>query len=303
MKDLIKYCMTQHEAEIQKLEQTALGKARFELFIQRWEMNCAPPPEESTPDKYVISHVLYTILADLFLFCHVRSHDRAWSGPGRLLDLAEEDYFNAEDEDDDVIPSISQQSWLKGLSTFIKQYRHEAQAPARDQQCTERLSTSSQNTAAGALVDYGEDDDELNTTTDSDNLPQPSGSRSVSPDTKTSAQIKRSPSPASTPTPPSSVQPSGPPPKRVAKDENDEDNTFESLVRNARSRPQSPLPGLGPMRPAEKRRRVEDDDDELFARLSKAPKKSDLRNQKESATSIPGRAKNGDDPPRKENQS
>ena len=299
MKDLIKYCMTQHEAEIQKLEQTALGKERFGLFIRRWEMNCAPPPEESTPDKYVISHVVYTILADLFLFCHVRSHDRAWSGPGRLLDLAEEDYFNAEDEDDNVIPSISQQSWLKdsplssnntgmkrkrrpGISSAPKGYRPPLKTPQ-----------------LGALVDYGEDDDELNTTTDADNLPQSSGSRSVSPDTKTSAQIKRPPSPASTPTPPSSVQLSGPPPKRVVKDENDEDNILEALVRNPRSRPQSPLPGLGPMRPAEKRRRVEDDDDELFARLSKAPKKSDLGNQKESATSIPGRAKNGDDPPGK----
>ncbi len=51
MKDLIKYCMTQHEAEIQKLEQTALGKARFELFIQRWEMNCAPTPRRIYPGQ------------------------------------------------------------------------------------------------------------------------------------------------------------------------------------------------------------------------------------------------------------
>lgn len=300
MKDLIKYCMTHHEAEIQKLEQTALGKTRFELFIRRWDMNCAPPPEEeSTPDKYVILHVLYTILADLF-FCRVRSHDRAWSGPGRLLDLAEEDYFNAEDEDDDVIPSISQQSWLKdsplssnntgmkrkrrpGISSAPKGYRPPLRTPQ-----------------LGALVDYGEDDDEPSATTGAENLPQPSGSRSASPDNKTPAsQRKRSPSPASTPIPPSITQPSGPPPKRAPKDENDEDNILESLARNPRSRPQSPMPGLGPMRPAEKRRRAEDDDDELFARLSKAPKKSDLGNQKESSASIPGRAKNGDDPPGK----
>lgn len=235
-----------------------------------------------------------------FFFCRVRSHDRAWSGPGRLLDLAEEDYFNAEDEDDDVIPSISQQSWLKdsplssnntgmkrkrrpGISSAPKGYRPPLRTPQ-----------------LGALVDYGEDDDEPSATTGAENLPQPSGSRSASPDNKIPAsQRKRSPSPASTPIPPSITQPSGPPPKRAPKDENDEDNILESLARNPRSRPQSPMPGLGPMRPAEKRRRAEDDDDELFARLSKAPKKSDLGNQKESSASIPGRAKNGDDPPGK----
>jgi len=86
--------------------------------------------------------------------------------------------------------------------------------------------------------------------------------------------------------PPSSPKPShrqipssptnGPPPKRLPSvDEEEEDNMLEALV--SRSRPQSPAPGMmanlnsfGSMRPGEKRRRDEDDEDgELLERLSK----------------------------------
>lgn len=58
VKELIRFCMTRHEAEIQKLAQTPLGSQRFDLFIRRWDMNNAPPPEETTPDKYVITYVV-----------------------------------------------------------------------------------------------------------------------------------------------------------------------------------------------------------------------------------------------------
>jgi len=54
------------------------------------------------------------------------------------------------------------------------------------------------------------------------------------------------------------------------------------------------------MRPSEKRRRTdEDDEDELFMRLNKSSTMPDLGNQNESSPSIGVRAKNGDDPPAK----
>lgn len=55
IKEMIKFCMTKHKSEIQKLAKSPLGGQRFELFIRRYEMNIAPLPEEGTPDKYVIS--------------------------------------------------------------------------------------------------------------------------------------------------------------------------------------------------------------------------------------------------------
>ncbi|KAF8969370.1 component of IIS longevity pathway SMK-1-domain-containing protein [Flammula alnicola] len=285
LKEMIRFCMTRHEPEIQKLAKSPIGSQRFELFIRRWEMNNAPPPEESTPDKSV--------------------EDRGWSGPGRLLDLTEEDYFNADDEEDEVIPSISQQqSWFKmsplaanntgmkrkrrpGISGTLKGYRPPLRAPQ-----------------LGALVDYDEDDEDSNTNPHPSDLaaatPQASGSTSAPPETKPSSPkpSHRSPSPsAPAPTAVSASRPSGPPPKRATKHEDEEDNLLEALARSTRAR--SPSPHLGPMRPSEKRRRVEDEDDELLARLSKSSKKPDLGSQKEAPAPLVGRSKNGDDPPGK----
>lgn len=303
MKDMIRFCMTRHEVEIRQLAKTPLGAQRFELFIRRWEMNNAPPPEESTPNKYVINDIHCQPKFIFIFFCHIRTQeDRTWSGPGRLLDLAEEDYFNAEDEDDDILPSISQSSWLKnsplaihntgmkrkrrpGISGTPKGYRPPLKTPQ-----------------LGALVDYDEDEDEATTDTNpADPMPQASGSRSVSPENGlTGPQLPdKSPSPTALSPTLVSTPYSGPPPKRLAKDENDDDNILEALARNPRARSQSPQPNLAPMRLSEKRRRAEDEDDELLARLSKSSKKPDLGNQKESSTSIPGRSKNGDDPPGK----
>lgn len=73
---------------------------------------------------------------------------------------------------------------------------------------------------------------------------------------------------------------------------------MEALVQRARSRSQSPSPNLGPMRPSEKRRREDDENEEVMARIGKASKKPDLGAQKEPMVSI-ARSKNGDDPPGK----
>ncbi|KAF5322390.1 hypothetical protein D9619_000547 [Psilocybe cf. subviscida] len=285
LKDMIRFCMTTHEAEIQQLAKSPLGSQRFDLFIRRYEMNQAPPPEETVPEK-------------------PPSEDRIWGAPGRLLDLAEEDYFNGDDDDDDdIIPSISQQSqFLKtsplslnntgmkrkrrpGITGMTKGYRPPLKTPQLN-----------------SLVDYDEDDDDdtpptPGQTAESSAHPSPSAS---SPDSKHSSlsPSSRSPSPSLAST--STLQepkPSGPPPKRLAKDE-DEVDTMEALVQRGRSRSQSPSPSLGPMRPSEKRRREDDEDEEVMARIGKASKKPDLGAQKDPAGSI-ARSKNGDDPPGK----
>lgn len=55
MKEMIKFCMTQHEAEIRKLAETPLGGQRFELLIRRYEMYNEPLPEESKPDSSYVT--------------------------------------------------------------------------------------------------------------------------------------------------------------------------------------------------------------------------------------------------------
>jgi len=152
-----------------------------------------------------------------------------------------------------------------------------------------------------ALVDYDEDEDEPSSTEPTTmTTPQPpaSGSNPLPEGSTSPKAASRSPSPTSMSLafPPNA---SGPPPKRAK--EEDDDNLLEALARNTRARSQSPSPSpsLGPMRPSEKRRRTEDEDDELLDRLNKSAKKPVLSNQKESAPSIGGRQKNGDDPPSK----
>ena len=54
MKELIKFCMLKHEADIRKLAETSLGGQRFELLIRRYEMNNEPPPKETEPEKYYV---------------------------------------------------------------------------------------------------------------------------------------------------------------------------------------------------------------------------------------------------------
>ncbi|KAJ3501132.1 hypothetical protein NLJ89_g9480 [Agrocybe chaxingu] len=283
MKDLIRFCMSKHEPEIHRLAKSPLGGQRFELFIRRYEMNIAPPPEESTPDR--------------------STADRAWSGPGRALDLEEEDYFNADDDDSEVIPSISQQLWnrsagttspLPANNTGMKRKRRTAVGAAskayRPPLKTPQLS---------ALVDYGEDDDETLATGQAISpLGQPPSPGSLIGDSSSSPKLSGrspSPSPATSPVLQSTPPPIGLPPKRVPK-EDDDDNVIASLVRTRTRSQASAAPS--PMRASEKRRRTEDDDDELLDRL-KSSKKPDFGNQKESTPSIGGRLKNGDDPPAK----
>lgn len=228
---------------------------------------------------------------------------RGWP-QGRALDAEEEDYFNA-DDDEDFVPIISQpRSRNSGAlsplpNTTLKRKR--------------RMAVGSSPTGyrpplktpiLGSLVDYGEDEEEEEILPAFDEPKKLASSQG-------SQKSSRSPSPEVPPASPKlshrqiQIPSSGPPPKRQSKDEDDEDNLLESLVR-PRSRPQSPAPGMMSsstelMRPSEKRRRASDDDDEdeLLERLSKS-KKPDLGTQKDRVSfGGLGRTKNGDDPPKK----
>ena len=207
---------------------------------------------------------------------------RGWQ---RALDADEESYFNA-DDDDDVLPSISIQSWSRNVNGVKRKRRPPVRGAPRNVSMLSGLTPptftgfkpSKPITPSSPLVDY--DDDE------------PEGDDVIGP--KPLERSSNSPSP--------SVQQKVPPDE----EEDDEDRLLEALVRDApTSRPVSPAPGMmtsatsmGPMRPGEKRRRSEDDDDELLERLTRS-KKQDLGGQKTLSGSIPIRTKPGDDPPTK----
>ncbi|KAF9567405.1 DUF625-domain-containing protein [Agrocybe pediades] len=256
VKTLIEHIMKNHEEEIQTLAKSRLGGQRFELFIRRYEINTAPPPEESTPLK----------LPD----------DRSWSGPGRNIDSAEEDYFNGDDDESEVLPSISQQQWLPMVGNSIAMKRKRRPGIASSPKgYRPPLKTPQLNMP---LVDYGEDDDELSPSEGDIKTPEASGSGSASPPELKVPELS-----------------SGPPPKRQSTDE-DED-TLESLARATRGRSPSPAPELGPMRAGEKRRREDDDDEDMLKRISKSAKTPDAGNQRD--TSVGMKPKNGEDPPAK----
>lgn len=266
-KDLIKFCMTHHEEDIRKLAETPLGKERFLMFIRRWEINNEPPPpEEHKPEK---------------------PPDTRWPGQVRALDAEEEDYFNAEDEDD-YIPPISQQQWVRSLGAGAGAGRGNSPLPTLKRK-RGRIGAMSGTLGAfqptvttlratspslGQLMDYGDEDDDA-----AADLLTGSPSAVSEPGARTAAASSN-----------------GPPPKRAAGDDNEEDNILEALVRG-----KAPP---GPPRSGEKRRRRDgdnDDDDEMLERLAKA-KKPDLGAHKGAAGVLAAAAraaKSGDDPPLK----
>ncbi|KAF8214082.1 component of IIS longevity pathway SMK-1-domain-containing protein [Mycena galopus ATCC 62051] len=272
MRDMIKICMTHHEADVRKLAETPLGKERFLLFIQRWEINNEPPPEESKSEKPL---------------------DARWPGQGRTLDAEEEDYFNADEDEDDYIPPISQQQWVRSLGggggrgsspmPTLKRKRRVGAAGGALAAFQPNLAPKKPLPGLGQLMDYGDEDEEVHVNAD---LLLPGGPSSSSPTDASS----------------SSNGPPPPPPKR-ASDDDEEDNMLEALVRgkSPAARPGTPTPGAA--RSGEKRRRSDgddDDDDEMLERLSKA-KEPDLGTQKGAGAGgmVTRSAKLGDDPPLK----
>ncbi|CAK5262860.1 unnamed protein product [Mycena citricolor] len=128
MKDMIKFCMVHHEAEIRQLANTALAGSCFQQFIQRWEMNNEPPPPEGTPVE--------------------KPAEPRWPSAVRAQDTEEEDYFNADDDEDAYIPPISQHQVVRG---GLKRKRASSSVVPR---------SPSPSPSLGSLMDYGEDDDD-----------------------------------------------------------------------------------------------------------------------------------------------
>jgi len=193
------------------------------------------------------------------------------------MDAEEEDYFNADDDEEDDLTSIAGQPCVRltpGPSTSAPPLNHNTLKRKR------RLGVGPQGyrpplrtPVLGPLVDYGDDEE--------DDRPPLSLTKKYP---ETLQKQRGSLSPDVPPASPklSHRQVSVPPPRRdIVEDE--DDNVLEALSRS-RSRPQSPAPGMmassDTLRPGEKRRRDDDDDDETMVRLSKA-KKPDLGTQKE----------------------
>ena len=225
--------------------------------------------------------------------CFYRPNGRGWSSQGRALDLAEEDYFNADDDEEELLPTISQQ-WLRGSgatsplsanNTGMKRKRRIGMG-TQTKGCRPPLRTP----RLSALVDYEEDDEEYPSNDQAAPSIQGAIPKSIH-DPNRLPGSQPSPTPSINITTPTPSISSGP----LQKYE-DGDNLSEALAR-PRVRPQAPAPtssSIRLMRPSEKRRRTDDDDDELLERLAKSSKKSDSNNQKEAFTI---RSKNGDDPP------
>jgi protein phosphatase-4 regulatory subunit 3 len=313
--------MTKHESLVRQLAASPLSGHRFMSFIRRWEINIEPPPkEESQPIKYVL------ILSDVYAVTH--SRHRSLRDPrhmGRNIDVEEEDYFNAEDEESDnhaplTSPQVGSRDpydenppfispHLRGRSsspvhTALKRKRRGAMVGKGFRPQTLALPRTP---PLKSLVDYRDEDEE--------EIGPPSPKVPSVPISKAATTTSQRGSPLS---PAADIPPSPrishrqissrppPLPRRSSLDE--EDNLLESLLRsksiapspsNAPPKASSKLSML-PIRLGDKRRR-EDDDDEPLDNLANKPKRPDLGSRKEPEPSS-GRinaVKPGEDPPKK----
>ncbi|KAG6845446.1 hypothetical protein H0H87_009354 [Tephrocybe sp. NHM501043] len=280
IKELGKVCWVKHEEDIRTLAKSPLGGQRFEQFIA-WiqfeilKQNKEPSPETLNSDKPIDA--------------------RGWQPPSRALDAEEESYFNADDDEEDPIPVVSP-SWPKTPHTLTNMLKRKRRSSIGAN--TKGYRPPLRTPALRALVDYGDDDDDDDRKSgqvvkNDGQQAKPSSSRSPSPEIPASPKLAHRQVPLS----------SGPPLPKRANTEDDDEDLLESLAR-ARSRPQSPAPGmmasLESLRPGEKRRRDDDDDDDDDWLLVHTAKKQDLGTRKEKFSfATIGRTKNGDDPPKK----
>jgi protein phosphatase 4 regulatory subunit 3 len=298
--------MTRYEPEIRRLAETPLGGPRFQSFIRRWEMNNEPlPPAEEKSDKYTLLLCPYQFSDPL----RRRTDARIWPGQGPRIETEEEDYFNADDdEDDEFVPAISSQ-WARG------------QAPASPMRTLKRKRRSAtmsnimkvlrppnlmqmRKSSLDILVDYNEEGDDLSDSGVVEDDPL-SSLRSLLPSALSKNPSKTSlPSSLSIPASPRSTHRPPTPPVRPLTNDDDEDNLLESLVRSKPHRSSSAGMSskltMGPIRLSEKRRREDEDDDGLLERLSRA-KRSDFGFEKDGSMTggRTGSTKMGDDPPKK----
>lgn len=271
LKDVIQHCMTQHEAQIRQLAESPLGGPRFRNFIARWEMNIEPPPEAEKIEKPMPSSL------------------RRW-GQGRLLEAEEEDYFNTDDDVEDV-PVLGQQL-PKGSPPKRRRLRGMG-LPGRVPR-SQHQSMPLQSLGALVAYDDGEDVGGL-------------GALEDEPAAPASPSLPRSPSGgffagASSEDVPSSPRISH---KQIAsKSSSPSDDHDDLLEQLFKSGPSSPSNGKAPDIVGAKRRR-DDEDDELLERLASRSKRPSVgpnpekENTDHAMVSKAGLAKSTDEGPKK----
>ncbi|OBZ70243.1 hypothetical protein A0H81_09778 [Grifola frondosa] len=265
LKELIHHCMTQHEALIRTLADSPLGGPRFKAFIRRWEMNVEPPPLEEKIEK-VIPNV-----------------PRRW-GQGRLLEVEEEDYFNTDDDEEDVLPIISTPP--KG-HTLKRKRRSIPGIPIRPP-LRPPYGNFPRTPPLGSLVDYDEGDDiggagspDQNSAPSSPGIPNRSTLLSGG---YFPIALSDSDAPPSSPRLPHrhvpSPKPTSPP--------HDEEDLLESLYKAGTSSPK--LTTMPPDFGMGMKRRRDDDDDELLERLANKSKRPSVGPpEKENADTVMGK--------------
>ena len=119
---------------------------RFRDFIARWEMNIEPPPAEKT-ERYTVLILQIPSCCLIITRRITPSTPQRW-GQGKLLDTAEEDYFNGEDEEEETIHIVSTpppRGTMKRKRTYIRRKPPFTGMPRM--------------TPFSGLVDYDGDDD------------------------------------------------------------------------------------------------------------------------------------------------
>ncbi|KAI0080632.1 DUF625-domain-containing protein [Panus rudis PR-1116 ss-1] len=233
MKDVIAHIMT-HEDLVEALSKTRLGGPRFVALKQRHDINMEGPPKEEKSEQQYANGI------------------RRW-GQGRLLDTEEEDYFNADDDDDEIVPvSIAFPKSPQLQQNTLKRKRRPSNLPIRQQP-----PPIARAAPLGSLVDYDDGDEGPDTILEADKnklssmspqpgSPMPQGTRQRSQDRQYQAVSKSVSSPAE-------------------ETEDAEDSVLEALV--AKAGP--PSPSLISV----KRRREEEEDEEMLEVLARKAKR------------------------------
>ncbi|KAH9899446.1 DUF625-domain-containing protein [Cubamyces lactineus] len=266
IKDLIHHCMTKHGELVRKLADSPLVGSRFKDFIARWEMNNEPPPVEKA-EKFPPN-----------------TPQRGW-GQGKLLDTAEEDYFNADEDEEESVPIVSTPPPRGHLTTGRRKRPVRTGIPVRSS--PKQFNGGSPRTLPlGSLVDYDEGD-EAGTENGAPASPGAPGRGSPVPGGFIPTGFSPSPSDA----PPASP--------RIAHRQvsvkspltpEEDGDILEALSKSGPLLPK--LPG-GPDAGVGSKRRRDDDDDEMLERLANKAKRPtpSPSSPKEEAESSPGVAR------------
>ena len=289
--------MTKHGDQVRALAESPVVGARFKDFIARWEMNIEPPPVEKI-EKYVL---LYALNSDRILMSPPRPATPQRWGHTRLVDTAEEDYFNADDDDEEPIAIVSTPP-PRGMLTGKRKRPPRTGIPVRAAPTKPPFNGLARAPPLGALVgDYGDgdgDSDDLDAGAGADENHRPTlGRASPIPGFAPMSYPVGSPAPSPSPSPAPSSPGAGPgeqppaspriahrqvsssagarPPLGLGLSPADDADVLAELSRGAGALLPK-ISGLdGAAAAGSKRRRAddEDEDDELLERLANKAKR------------------------------